>query len=331
MKSNKLANMFKNSNVNYCKSAKVYLVVVAALLISAIVLISVIGFNAGFDFAGGTIVEVVYDVEFDSNGNQYENGTPYDKSAAMENIEAVLKDVGGFQLASIQTETGEFGDVVVYKLLTDSSPTNEQLDAIKTKLFEKFLQYDQNGLIQKNYISVYNVNETKTDVAIYAAIALSVALVIIVIGAIFRFGLGEAISLFISTLTNILIAFAIVLICRIAVNVTFVAAVITIFVLSVIFNLIYLDKLRENSKNKEFSKEEKANISAKQSLPTSLLILAVSLICSVFLGGFGVLSIREFALPVMIGVFFVTFTSAFMLPLLCSKIEFKQKKRNRNR
>lgn len=326
MKSNKLSNYFKNSNVNYCKGAKIYLVFMAALLVSAIIIVSVIGFKLGFDFTGGTIVEVVYGVEFDANGNPYENGSPYDKETTIKYLDEVFSEIGNMQLASVQTENGSFGDTVVYKLLSSEKPTQEELDAIKTMLYEKFSEYDQNGLLQQNYISVYTVGDTKSDVAVYSSIALSVAIVLLAIGALIRFGVSGGLSIFISTLLNVMLAFVVVLICRITVNVPFIASVFTIFVLSAISNLIYLDKVRDNSVKKELSREEVANLSAKQSAPAILLILAVSLICLVLLTGFGVLPIREFALPVMVGIFFVALSTTFALPLLWKEIVFKKKK-----
>lgn len=327
MKSNKFANYFKNMNLNFCKAAKIYLTVVAALFIAAIIIVSIIGFKGGFDFSGGTIIEVVYGVEFDENGNAYENGSPYDKETAISYLDEVLGDYGVLQLASIQTANGEFGDVIVYKLISETPLKDNKLAQLKTNLFEKFSEYDPEGLLQKDYISVYNIQETKLDVAKYSSIALSVALVLFAIGAIFRFGLSAAISIFVSTLINVMLVFATVIICRITVNVPFIASVLTVFALSIISNLIYFDYIRKNKINKELSREEIANLTAKQVSPVIMLILAISLIAIILLTGFGVLPIREFALPVMVCLFFVALTTLFALPLLWNKIDFNKKRK----
>ncbi len=326
MKSNKLSNFFKSSNINYVKLSKIYLAVIAALLVSAIIIISIIGMNLGFDFKGGTIIEVVYDVEFDENGNMYENGAPYDENLTKENVDEILNEVGGFEIASIQLADGDFGKVVVYKLLSNDKPTNEQLASIKTKLYEKFSEYNSSSLIQKNYISVYNVNETKSNIAMYASIALSVGIVLLAIGVLIRFGSSAAITSLITSIVNTLLIFAVVIICRITVNVAFIGSVLAIFALTLIANLIYFDKLRENQKNKDLSREEIANLSAKQSIVPNLLIFAVSLICTILLAGFGVVSIREFALPLLVGIFFVILSTTFMVPFLWKEIQFKRKK-----
>ena len=326
MRSNKLSKYFNSVNINFYKQAKIYLAVISALLISAIIVISVLGLKLGFDFKGGTIVEVVYGVEFDENGNLYENGAKYNEQTTKENISLVLNDIGGFEVASIQLADGDFGKVVIYKLLSDQTPTDEQLSSIKTKLFEKFSDYNSSGLLQKNYISVYNVNETKSNIAVYSSIAFSVAVVLIVLGAFLRFGLSSAISLLITVIVNTLLIFAIVAICRINVNVGFIGSVVTIFVLTLINSIIYFDNIRENEKNKNLSREEIANTSVKNTLPTNMLIFAISLICLILLTGFGVVAIREFALPVLIGIVFIEFSYLFLLPFLWKEIIIKNKK-----
>ena len=94
MKSNKLTNLFKK-DISFLGHAKYYFVALAAILISAIIIVSVIGMKIGFDFQGGTIVEVVYGVEFDDEGNPYPEDSQYTKDLAKEKIEwkLMLQDI----------------------------------------------------------------------------------------------------------------------------------------------------------------------------------------------------------------------------------------------
>ena len=94
MKSNKLLNNIDKINFNYVKGAKYYLSVIGAVIISAIIILSIIGFKLGFDFKGGTIVEAVYGVTFDDKGNQYPDGAPYTEETAKENVETILSKFG---------------------------------------------------------------------------------------------------------------------------------------------------------------------------------------------------------------------------------------------
>lgn len=332
MKSNKLSNLFK-SDMNFVGHAKYYFATIAALLISAIIIISVIGLKLGFDFKGGTIIEVVYGVEFDSEGNEYEGGAPYSKDLAMEKVENVLKTVGGFEISTVQEAKSEYGNKVVYKLLSDEEITNEQYDALKTALYSEFDKYDSNGIIQSKYIAAYGVPGSMVNVAVYGSIALSVAIVLLAIGVAIRYGISAMISVFLTSILNVLLTFAIVTICRTTVDVQFVGSVLTVFCLTLISNLIFLDKSKENLKNTELTRKDSMNLSVKQTLVTNALILSISIICSIFLTGFGVLSIRSFGIPVLVGTFFAFFSSIYVLPWLNFEIKIKNriKRKSKNK
>lgn len=331
MKSNKLTNLFKK-DMNFLDHAKYYFATIAAILISAIIIIPVIGLKLGFDFKGGTIIEVVYGVEFDSEGNAYEGGAPYSKEFTMKKIENVLGTVGGFEISTIQEAKSEYGDKVVYKLLSDEKITNEQYDALETALYDEFDKYDSTGLIQSKYISAYGVPGSMVNVAVYGSIALAVAIVLLAIGIAIRYGISAMLSVFLTSLVNVLLTFAIVAICRTTVDVQFVGSVLTVFCLTLISNLIFLDKSKENLKNTELTRKEVMNNSVKQTLVTNALILSVSIICSIFLTGFGVLSIRSFGIPVLVGTFFAFFSSIYVLPWLNFKINITAKiRRNKSK
>lgn len=324
MKSNKLTNLFKK-DINFLAQAKYYFVALAAILISAIIIVSVIGMKLGFDFQGGTIVEIVYGVEFDNEGNPYENGAPYTKDLTKEKIEKVLGNVGGFEIATIQDAESEYGSKVVYKLLSNEKITNEQYVSIKAKLYEEFDQYNASGLLQSKYISVYGVPGSANSAAVYSSIALAVAIVLLAIGVAIRYGFSAMFSVLLTSLANIAMTFATVIICRVAVDAQFIGSVLTVFVLTLIANLIYLDKAKENFKNKELSRNDVVNLSVKQTLVTNALILSVSLVAVIFLTGFGVLAIRGYGIPVILGTLYAFFSAIYVLPWLNFEIDFKKK------
>lgn len=324
MKSNKLTNLFKK-DISFLGHAKYYFVALAAILISAIIIVSVIGMKIGFDFQGGTIVEVVYGVEFDNEGNPYPEDSQYTKDIAKEKIEKVLGNVGGFEISTIQDAKGEYGNKVVYKLLSNEKISNDQYETIKTKLYEEFDKYNATGLLQSKYITVYGVPGSANNAAVYGSIALAVSVVLLSIGVAIRYGFSAMFSILLTSLINIALAFATVIICRVSVDAQFIGSVLTIFVLTLIANLIYLDKAKENFKNKELSRNDVVNLSVKQTLVTNALILSVSLISVIFLTGFGVLALRSYGIPVILGTLYAFFSAIYVLPWLNFKIDFKKK------
>ncbi len=328
MKFNKIKNYIFQSNINFCKHSKYYLAIISALLLSAIIIISIIGMKLGFDFKGGTVIEVVYGIEFDENGDEYIEGTPYDLSLSKNYIDKFLDSENAFEIVSIQTAESEYGNKVIYKLISNDKPSTDKLTQMKNNLYNIFDKYNESGLLQSKYISVFNVDGTKDNVASYSAIAISVGIVLISILAFFRFGISSALTLFISLLINTLLTFASVIICRITVDVAFIASVFTVFILTLISNLMTLDKIRNNLKNKDLQRTDIANLSVKQSLIDQVIIMGFSLISIILLTGFGVLSIRNYGLPVVIGLIFIFLSNLYLIPFLWSKIKFKKLKYN---
>lgn len=321
MKSNNLVSKIGKKNINFVKNAKYYLAVIAALIVSAIVIVSVLGFKLGFDFKGGTVVEVVYDIPFDLN--QGATSDRYSETEAKATIENVLKEFGGFEVSSVQIAETEYGNAVVYKLLRDGKLSNENAQTIENELYKAFSEYDQNGLIQSNYISVYGVEGTQSKVAVYGSIALSVGIVLLAILGLWRFGISAGISLFLTAIINSLLTIATVLICRLTVDASFVGVVLGIFAITLIMNLIYFDKVRENSKNKELSRLEIANNSVKQSAVANLLIFAVGLIITILLGGLGTLPIRLVGIPMIVGLFYSVLSVIYLTPFFWNHINIK--------
>ena len=325
MKSNKLSQKIKDMNPNFVKHAFYYLGVIGAILLTAIILVSVIGFKLGFDFKGGTIIEVVYGVETDENGDAYPGGAPYNESSTKEKLGKVVG--GKFEVSSVQTAKGEFGNTVVLKLTSNKKLTSAQIDELKTKLYEEFDKYSPTGLIQSKYISVSSVNGTKVDVAKYASIALATAIVLLAIGTLIRYGVSSAVSILLTSIINVLLCMGVALICRTTVDVQFVGSVLTVFVLTLISNLIYFDKLRDLKKNAKtgvLGRKEQANLTGKQILIPIGIILGISLICTILLTGFGTLSIRSFGIPVLISTIFVALSTVYLCPMFYNYITLKK-------
>lgn len=329
MKLNKLSTLVKNSKANFVSHTKYYLAAIAAVLLSAVIIVSVLGFKLGFDFAGGTVVEIVYGVDYDDNGDPYENGAPYTEVIAKEKAEEVIKEIGGLEIASYQTASGNFGNKIVFKLLSDKKLTDEELNSFKIALYEDFNEYSSDGLLQSKYISVYSVDGTESNVAVYASIALAVAIVLFALGAWLRYGLSAALSLMIISLVNIFLVFAVAILGRITVNVPFVASVFTVFILTLISSVIFFDRLRENFKNKnykDFTRKDYANLAIKESFSALAIIFAISLICIILLTGLGSASIRAFGAPVLGGIIFTALSAFYLSPYLWTLINFKKKK-----
>lgn len=324
MKSNKmsLSNMLKNSKADFVSLSKYYLGTIALILVAAIVIISVIGMKLGFDFAGGTVVEVVYGVDTD--------GTTYSETQAKDIIETAIVDFN-LEISTYQTEESSFGDRVSYKLTSQNKLTDSQIDQLKSKLYTMFGSYSEENIIQAQYIKVYNVNETASNAAVYSAIALSVAIVLLALGVFARYGLSQAFTFLIASLINVLLTFAFVIITRTVVNTAFIAAVFTTFFLTAISLLIFFDRIRENSKNsnyKDFTKNQHSNLAVREIFNIEFLLFGFSLICMILISGLGVAPIRNFGLPALFGTILSCLSVFFIAPYFWTIITLKKMKKS---
>jgi preprotein translocase subunit SecF len=325
MKSNSLSlnKIIKNSKIDFVSLAKYYLVTIGLILIAGIIIISVIGMKLGFDFKGGTVIETVYGVDA--------NGTTYNETQAKDIIQTAISDYN-LEISSCQTETSSFGDRAVFKLTAQNKLTNEQIAELKDDLYTMFNSYDEENVVQSQYIKVYNVEGTASNVAVYSSIALSVAIVLLALGVLVRYGLSQALATLLVSIINVLLVFAFVIIARIPVNTAFIASVFVAFFLTAISLLIYFDKVRENLKNnnyKGFTKNQHANSALRENFNVQVLLFGFSLICMILISGLGVAPIRNFGLPALFGVIVSSLSTFFAAPYLWTVITFNKIKRTK--
>ena len=122
-------------------------------------------------------------------------------------------------------------------------------------------------------------------------------------------------------------------ICRIEINSTFIAALITILGYSINNSIIVFDRVRENMKSsyaKNMSAEDIANKSVKETLLRSINTTITTLIMIGMIAIIGVRDIRIFAFPIIIGLFAGTFSSIFIAPSLWALFQRIGKKGDKN-
>ena len=114
---------------------------------------------------------------------------------------------------------------------------------------------------------------------------------------------------------------------KLPVNNSFVAAVLTIVGYSINNTIVIFDRVRENvKKEKSLSYEGIADKSVSQSLARTINSSITTLLTIGMLYILGVNSIREFALPIIIGIVAGTYSSIFLCAPLWVKMKEGAKK-----
>jgi SecD/SecF fusion protein len=167
-------------------------------------------------------------------------------------------------------------------------------------------------LVTSQSISPTISNEMRRD----ALIAVVLAAIFMLIYITFRFrDVTFGASAVIALIHDILVVLAVYSVLRIPINNSFIAAMLTIVGYSINDTIVLFDRIRENKENvKPGDFKGLINLSIRQTLVRSIntSVTTFLMIALLFIIGFRVAALREFALPLMVGILSGTFSSIFI-------------------
>lgn len=264
--------------------------------------------NYGIEFAGGTSTTADFGKEYTIE--QIEN-------EIVPHVSAVTKD------AAVQAVTVDDSTEIVLKTRTLSL---EEREALNMMLVEEFGV--EESTISSQSISSTVSNEMRQD----AIVAVIVACIAMLIYIRFRFqDIRFAASSIIALVHDVLVVLAAYALLRITVGNTLIACVLTIVGYSINNTIVVFDRIRENmsSTNKQTPQVwyEVANRSLTQTLTRSINTTITTFVMVLLLYILGVPAIKEFALPLMVGLMAGTYSSLFIATELWyeMKVRIKQK------
>ncbi len=263
-------------------------------------------FNYSLEFVGGTSTTV-------DMGKDYELTT-----LDSEVVPKVSKALGS---SEVQVQKIAGSTQVIFKTRNLELEEREQLAQVFV---------DEYAVDQKN-ISYQNVSETiskeMTSDAIWAVV---IAVILMLIYIWFRFSdIRYASGAVIALIHDILVVITCYAIVRISVGSTFIAVMLTILGYSINDTIVTFDRIRENLSGKvrvtETELKEIANKSITQTLSRSVNTSITTFVMVLLLFILGVTSIREFALPLMIGVVSGTYSSICIATELWFEMKIHQR------
>lgn len=241
------------------------------------------GLNTDIDFTGGTAIYV-------------DLGAEYNEVA----IRDCINPIDGVTVSSVQK--------------TDGTSAVVKTTSIDTELREKVTEELKKAFPDSNVMSVDNVSASVgKDLWTNAALSIIIVAAAMLIYITFRFELLSGISAVLTLIHDMLIMISIYAIFRFPVNTSFVAAILTILGYSINATIVIFDRVRENArfmKKSEF--KEVVNTSIWQSMGRSINTSLTTLITITAVYLLGVPSIKDFALPLIIGIVAGTYSSIFI-------------------
>lgn len=338
--------IISNSKFNYCKNLKWFLIAPIVIIVVGLILLFTVGFNLGLDFTGGSVIKVYANSEgIIENCEQYDVNDNADFNAMRNKIEEVLNQYN-LSINTFRTTTMDIEGVITkgqavevrYQNIdgatgTEIAETNKE---IRTKLQDVF-GYKEIS-VTENYSYAISAPEVVTATAssellMNAFIAMLVAMVLILIYVAFRFEITSGLAAVLALFHDLLVMTSLVLIFRITINSSFVAALVTILGYSINNTIIIFDRIRENTRNGKFEKSsntEVANASVKQTMSRSILTTLTTFITIAMVAIIGVSDIREFAVPILVGILAGFYSSVFITPGLWA-IAYRKPKKNKKK
>ncbi len=243
--------------------------------------------NYSLEFKGGTQTTVVFNEKISLE-------------TANEKIVPGIENITG---SAVQIQTVQDSDEVIFKT---SSLTVEQREAINRMLMEDW--GIEESKITSETISSTISNEMKSDTVIAVVVAIVCMLIYIRIRfKDLRFGVSSIIAL----LHDVLVVLAFYAAARVSVSNTFVACMLTIVGYSINATIVIFDRIRENMAVMSSREDLKdvVNRSITQTMSRSIFTSLTTFIMVAVLYILGVTSIRDFALPLMVGIVCGTYSS----------------------
>lgn len=246
--------------------------------------------NYSLDFVGGTSTTI-----------------PFEKSYTIEEIDAemvpLVEEVTGD--SDVQTTQVQGTDQIIFKTRTLSLDEREELNQV---FIDKYGVDEKE--IQSESISSAISSEMRSDA--FKAVVIAVVCMLIYIW--FRFSDARfAVSAILALVHDVLVVLTCYAVIRISVGSTFIACMLTIIGYSVNDTIVIFDRIRENMKTKNIkdSKDlcEIANRSLTQTLSRSINTSITTFIMVFMLWLLGVSTIRDFSLPLMVGLISGSYSS----------------------
>lgn len=246
-------------------------------------------FNYDVQFVGGTSIEADLGTDFDN-----------------EDVRAIVADKTGDKAPQIQ-KVNDGRTVAIKTVKLD----DEQKTAIKEALTEKYSLSEEN----QNSLRIEDVSATLSrEMQKNAVISLVLACLAMLVYVSVRFReVRTGASCILALVNDTLVVLGSYAVLRIPMDSAFIAAILTVVGYSINSSVVIFDRIRENKKKlgrKNYA--DLVNHSVSQTIRRSIFTSLTSFFTIACLYVFGVQAVKEFALPISIGIVAGAYSSVFM-------------------
>ncbi|MBR1701583.1 MAG: protein translocase subunit SecD [Lachnospiraceae bacterium] len=272
--------------IDFLSKKNVFFGISLAVIVAGFVMMGVNKANTGdmlnysLEFKGGTATTVTFNQSMSLE-------------EATATVVPVIEQVTG---SAVQVQNVQESNEIIFKT---NSLNVEQREALNAALIENFGVSED--MITSETISSTISDEMKSDTVIAVVVAIVCMLIYIRIRfKDLRFGVSSIAAL----VHDVLVVLAFYAAAKVSVGNTFIACMLTIVGYSVNATIVIFDRVRENMAvmSRKDDLQEVVNKSITQTLTRSIFTSLTTFIMVACLYVLGVTSIRDFALPLMVGI-----------------------------
>ncbi|MDA9200781.1 protein translocase subunit SecF [Candidatus Pelagibacter ubique] len=286
--------------INFNKFYKLFNLISLSLVVASVLLLYFKGLNFGVDFKGGTLIEL-------RSNDKNINVTSLRQSFNKMNL-------GDFNIK-------KFGNENDFLIKIEKKDTSANaIEVVKKDLISSLGS-------SFNFRRVENVGPKVSSELLKSgiiAIALSLAAMLFYIWIRFewQFSLGAILALF----HDVIITLGLFSLFSLEINLSIVAAVLTIVGYSMNDTVVIYDRVRENlRKFSDIKIYELTNISINETLSRTIITSATTLLALVSIYLFGGEILKGFSLAMIMGVVFGTYSSIYIANPILVKLRVSQK------
>lgn len=269
-------------------NSKKLLIIASVFILIGIAAMLINGFNLGIDFAGGSIA-------------QFELGRAFDVDEVKEITEKYDQNI------VISTAGDEGTQVIIKSAIHFDEATKNAIIGDMTAAF---------GLSDEDVLSFDTVSPTiGKELQSQALKASLITIVCILLYITFRIEFVSAVSSIVALLHDVLIMLGFYALFGLQVNSSFIAAVLTILGYSINSSIVVFDRIKQvKRKFGKYDYDQIADSALKSSCKRTLYTTLTTLFAVLCLYIFGVESIKEFTLPMIVGFVAGAYSSLFVAP-----------------
>jgi len=271
----------------------------ASLVIISLILLIFKGLNFGIDFKGGTLIELR-------------------STDTKINVSSLRDNLNQMNLGDVSVKN--FGNEKDFLIKFENSDNKNIIEEIKINLDKSF----GNNF---NFRRVENVGpKVSAELLKSGVIAISVALTLMLIYIWIRFEWQFSLGAILALFHDVIVTLGLFSLLGLEINLSIIAAVLTIVGYSMNDTVVIFDRVRENlRKYSDIKIYDLTNISINETLSRTLITSITTLLALLSIFFFGGEILKGFSLAMIFGVIFGTYSSIYIANTILVRLKVSQK------